>query len=98
MKKKKIKKIEPVRCWVCEKAYPADIQDNQGFEIASSLYASGVISYFGSEFDGDIHMFYEPIEQDVDDLFTGAYYPICDECIQDLIDRNLIGLVKSTFG
>ncbi len=97
MKKNKTKQVSTTRCWVCEKSYPADIQKNQGFEIASSLYASGVISYFGSEFDGDIHMFYEPIEQDVNNLFSGAYYPICDGCIQDLIDRNLISLVKSIF-
>ena len=96
-KNRKERKPATTECGLCERAYPADIWIGQGEGIASSLYGSGVVSYFGSEFDGDVHIFEQPIEESAEQICSGASCPICDGCIQDLIDRKLLFLVHETF-
>ena len=72
-------KFEELECGFCGRKYEANIYLNQGAGFAALCYGSGVIAYYGSEFDGEVFMFEQPAEEK--EPFKGDSRQICDPCI-----------------
>lgn len=85
------KMYSEIKCGFCGQKFESDIGYKQGNYIASDLFADGVISSYGSIFDGMIFIFEETKERN--DLFSGKRVQICDHCISKLIESGLLHYV-----
>lgn len=81
-------KFEELECGFCGQKYEANIYLNQGAGFAADCFNAGVIAHYGSEFDGEVFMFEQPLEDPKP--FCDRPYSVCDSCISGWIAAGVL--------